>query len=38
MALKKHPVKYAKGRAKLDGVLVAEVNNDTPNKSSGSPN
>ena len=29
---KQHPVKHAKGRAKLDGVLVAEVTSDTPRK------
>ena len=27
--IKQHPVKHAKGRAKLDGVLVAEVISDT---------
>ena len=35
---KQHPVKHAKGRAKLDGVLVAEVTSDTPRKSGGSLN
>ena len=29
---KQHPVKHAKGRAKLDGVLVAEVTSDTARK------
>ena len=33
---KQHPVKHAKGRAKLDGVLVAEVTSDTTRKVSGS--
>jgi len=37
VALKQHPVKYAKGRARLDGVYVAEAIDDTPSKSSGSP-
>ena len=32
MEFKQHPVKHAKGRAKLDGVLVAEVTSDTPRK------
>ncbi len=31
---KQHPVKHAKGRAKIDGVLVAEVTSDTPRKAS----
>ena len=31
---KQHPVKHAKGRAKLDGALVAEVISDTPRKMS----
>jgi hypothetical protein len=29
---KQHPVRYAKGRAKLDGVYVAEVTSDTAGK------
>ena len=29
---KQHPVKHAKGRAKLDGVIVAEVTSDTLRK------
>ena len=32
LLIKQHPVKHAKGRAKLDGVLVAEATNDTPKK------
>ena len=31
---KQHPVKHAKGRAKIDGVLVAEVTSGTPRKAS----